>query len=42
MTTEKQRYSAYVNPSVDTTLFSQIMVSVGMIATALMLLEKLV
>ena len=42
MTTEKQRYSAYVHPSVGTTLFSQIMVSVGMVATALMLLEKLV
>jgi hypothetical protein len=42
MTTEKQRYSGYVNRRVGATLFSQIMVSAVMIGSALMLLENLV
>ena len=42
MTTEKQRYSGYLNRRAGTTLFSQITVSLVMISSALMLLENLV
>jgi hypothetical protein len=41
MTTEKQRYSGYITRRVRTALFSQVVVSMGMIGTALMLLENL-
>jgi hypothetical protein len=42
MTTEKQRYSGYIARRVRTVLFSQVLVSIGMIGSALMLLENLV
>jgi hypothetical protein len=42
MTTEKQRYSGYINRRVRNALFSQVLVSIGMIGSALMLLENLV
>jgi len=42
MTREKQRYSGYISRRIRTALFSQIIVSMGMIGLALILLEKLV
>ncbi len=42
MTREKQRYSSYITRRVSTALFSQVLVSMGMIGSALVLLEKLV
>jgi hypothetical protein len=42
MTTEKQRYSGYITRRVRTALFSQVVVSMGMIGSALIMLEKLV
>jgi hypothetical protein len=42
MTTEKQRYSGYINRRVRNALFSQVLVSIGMIGSALIMLEKLV
>jgi|GEM_PF-5607126 len=42
MTIEKQRYSGYITRRVKTALFSQTLVSICMIGSALLLLEKLV
>jgi len=41
MTTEKQRYSGYISRRIRTALFSQVVVSIGMIGSALILLENL-
>jgi hypothetical protein len=42
MTTENERYSGYINRRVRNALFSQVLVSIGMIGSALIMLEKLV
>jgi hypothetical protein len=42
MTKENERYSSYITRRVRTALFSQVLVSIGMIGSALMLLENLV
>ena len=42
MTRERQRYTGYVTRRIRTALFSQVIVSIVMIGSALILLEQLV